>query len=147
MSSLEVAARGVDAVVEYLEGHGAITSFVNEGRTQNNLSVVVPSGRRSTVYVKTKRTGDWQTRAERGAPREPVADEHRFWLLVDLAASPAPTFHVVPEWWMENDIHRRHEDFLSRHGGTRPNSPKSTHHGIQLWRVERWRDRWDLLGL
>ena len=40
-----------------------------------------------------------------------------------------------------------HEAFLAAHGGERPRTPGSDHHGIALDRIERWSDRWDLLGL
>jgi hypothetical protein len=147
MSSQEVGARGVNAVAEHVKQRGAIAEPVTEGRSRNYLSVVTPSGRRSTVYVKTKRMGDWQSDIRKGTPREPVGDEHRFWILVDLAAPAAPKFHVVPEWWMENNIYNRHREWIAQHGGIRPRAPKSTHHGIQPWRVEQWYNRWDLLGL
>jgi hypothetical protein len=100
-----------------------------------------------TIQVKTRAAGSWHSQSTRGHPRtEPAKDEGRFWIFVDLIAQP-PGFYVVPEWWMQNDIHRAHTEFLQRHGGTRPRSPESTHHGIGLPRIEQWRDRWDVLGL
>jgi hypothetical protein len=69
-----------------------------------------------------------------------------YWILVDLEQDP-PSFYVVPNWWMENDIYTAHADYLSQHGGTRAVSPKSRHHAIRPHRVEQWLERWDELGL
>jgi len=102
-----------------------------------------------TVYVqvKAKRSGTWHASTRRDAARrEPVADENRFWVLIDLGLWP-PSFYVVPHWWMQNDIHEHHEAYLARHGGRRAVNPSSTHHAIPASRVQDWRDRWDVLEL
>jgi hypothetical protein len=145
MSALDVAQRGIELATEELLRRGARVAPLLEGRSRNYLSVSAP-GRRSVVYVKTRRVGTWHSDARRGTPRSPETDERRYWLFVDLMADPVE-FYVVPEWWMENDIHQKHEAFLAEHGGTRPRSPRSTHHGIVADRLAAWRDRWDLLSL
>jgi hypothetical protein len=48
---------------------------------------------------------------------------------------------------MVNDIFVVHKAFLDSHGGQRPRTPGSDHHGITLGRIEQWHERWDLLGL
>ena len=58
-----------------------------------------------------------------------------------------PTYYVMPEWWIQNNIYETHADYLERNGGQRPGGGTSSHHGINTGRVERWRDRWDLLGI
>ena len=98
------------------------------------------------IQVKSKTSGTWHSQYTRGRKREPLPDEIRFWVFVDLAEDP-PGYYVVPEWWIENDIHREHQAYLARHGGVRPRNPDSTHHGIQRSRVMEWRERWDILGL
>jgi hypothetical protein len=85
----------------------------------------------------------------RGRKREePTEEETHFWIFVELTKPPAsPDFYVVPEWWIENDIHRANGDYLAKHGGQRAITKDSTHHAIKRSRIEEWRDRWDLLGL
>ena len=111
---------------------------------------VLVSDRRQTrtvvLQVKTKTSGTWHTTITRGRIRESVHDETRFWVFVDLAEQP-PAFYVVPEWWIENDIHQEHQAYLARHGGRRAQNPESKHHGIPSGRVKEWRDRWELLGV
>lgn len=105
--------------------------------------------RRVTIQVKAKYGGrDWQTTTRRGKPREPEAegDTFRFWVLVDLRPE-LPLYYVMPEWWIQNGIHDNHAAYLERAGGARLRNPDSTHHAINTPRVERWLDRWDLLGI
>ena len=52
-----------------------------------------------------------------------------------------------PEPWVVDDIRSEHEYYLARNGGQRAQTTDSKHHGIKTFRVERWRERWDLLGL
>jgi hypothetical protein len=98
------------------------------------------------LQVKTKTTGTWHTTITCGRIREPVHDETRFWILIDIGEEP-PQFYVVPEWWMEDSIYREHQEYLARHGGQRAQNPDSKHHGIPKSRVEEWRDRWEQLGI
>ena len=100
-------------------------------------------GRQVSVYVKTRRRGDWETDTRKGRPRTLALDESEFWLFVDLAESP-PAFFVAPAWWVENDIHEDHQAYLAAHGGQRARR-LTTHHRITTGRVEEWRNRWDLL--
>lgn len=67
-------------------------------------------------------------------------------MFVDLGPDH-PTYFIAPRWWVRNDIHSDHSAFLARHGGVRPNTPGSEHHGIPTHRVEQWRDRWDVLRI
>jgi hypothetical protein len=108
--------------------------------------VSVPGRDPANVYVKTRKTGTWQTDIRKGSPTGERAAERRFWLFVDLSADP-PEFYVAPSWWVENDINETYQADLARFGGSRPRSPHSTHHGITEERIAAWRDRWDLLGL
>jgi hypothetical protein len=48
---------------------------------------------------------------------------------------------------MRRDIHHHHEGYLIRHGGLRPEEPESDHHAIEPYRVKKWENEWQLLGL
>lgn len=105
--------------------------------------------RTAAIQVKTMSAGSWQTSIKRGSRREePTEEETHFWVFVDLRKPPAaPEFYVVPEWWIENDIHEAHAAYLARHGGERARTKESTHHAIKRSRIEQWHNRWDLLRL
>lgn len=101
------------------------------------------------IQVKTKSgsSSGWQTQTTRGKCA-PYPEESRFWILVDLdEIGSAPSYYIIPEWWMLNDIYEAHQTYLNQHGGTRPVKRESKHHKIERRRVEQWRDRWDLLGV
>ncbi len=89
----------------------------------------------------------WQASILRGRERIEEADEIDFWVLVRLHQAGEPTYYVIPEWWIENNIYEVHAAMLAAHGGQRVNNPDSKHHKITLTRVEQWRYRWDLLGI
>jgi hypothetical protein len=104
-----------------------------------------------TIQVKGKFGGStWQTSIEHGVrwmPSELAVADDRFWIMVDLKPE-VPAYFVMPERWIANNIYQAHSDYLAKHGGVRPgNNPDSTHHAIQVLRIEQWRDRWDVLGI
>jgi hypothetical protein len=59
----------------------------------------------------------------------------------------APRYWIVPDWWIRNDIHHAHQEFLQEHGGHRPENDDSKHHSIEERRLQQWQDRWDILGI
>jgi hypothetical protein len=73
----------------------------------------------------------------------------RFWILVDLGRELAvqPAYFVLPEGWILNYIYERSEVHLARHGGQRPNNPRSTHFAIRPRDVAQWHGRWDILPI
>lgn len=99
------------------------------------------------IKVKTKRTGNWQATIGRWPSRQPGSPDAYFWVFVDLGEEPGmkPSFFIIPERWIQEDIDRAHREYLEAHGGSRPQSPSSKHHSIEPQRIERWRDRWDLI--
>ncbi len=101
-------------------------------------------GRKRRVRVSTRRSGTWQTSTMNAHQRAPLELEDRLWIFVDLVGTE-PSFYVVPEGWMVEDIHQHHQRYLDRHGGERKHSPASTHHAIAADRIAEWQDRWDLL--
>jgi hypothetical protein len=99
------------------------------------------------VKAKSGTSSGWQTSIERGQ-ETPVRNDSRFWILVDLGdLASSPSYFVVPEWWMQQDIYEAHHKYTAEHGGHRARNDASTHHLIQPRRVEEWRDRWNLLGI
>lgn len=100
-----------------------------------------------SIQVKTKTAGTWQTSTLRGKKRSaPKEVETKFWVFVDLG-DEHPEFYIVPTWWIENDIHKAHNKYLTEHGGHRAKTDSSTHHAIPVSRIEKWRDEWDTLGI
>jgi hypothetical protein len=66
--------------------------------------------------------------------------------LVDLIGKQ-PQFYVVPEWWMQNNIHDVHKEYLATNGGRRVVNNDSDHHRITTDRVTRGFEQWDKLGI
>jgi hypothetical protein len=142
----QVARTGEYFVAAELHRRGAYAvPFADNMPGIDLLASNIDQTRMVTIQVKAKRAGSWQTRASRGSPRAEVSDERRFWIFVDLEGEPA--YYVVPEWWIQNDIHQAHAAYLARHGGHRAINPSSDHHSIQRTRILSWRDRWVELGL
>ena len=98
------------------------------------------------ITVKVKTSGDWQPSTDSGRPREPEGNPTEFWVLVDLGKE-APSYFVMPAWWIENNIYEVHREYLSRHGGHRAVTEDSKHHALRVDRVLEWRDRWEILGI
>jgi hypothetical protein len=86
--------------------------------------------------------GSWETRSK---PNHEI----RFWVLVDLSKplGELPDFYVVPEYWIQNDIHKNHTANLAKHAGRRPSGSESKHQSISIKRFEQWKDRWEILGV
>jgi hypothetical protein len=132
---------------EILRRGGHASTFAGNMPDIDVLAADKQQDRTVWIQVKTKRAGRaWQSSITRGRIREPENSPVRFWILVDLAPAD-PEYYVMPEWWIENDIHEAHSRYLDRHGGQRARTKDSTHHAIPLERVAEWRDRWDLLGI
>lgn len=80
----------------------------------------------------------WQPTGE-----NPIKDDADFVIFVDMATSNLG-FYIAPAGWARDDILRRHAEWLSRIGGTRPRNPDSQHRTIEVEHIAQWRDRWDL---
>lgn len=145
MSSAEVARRGVALAMEELRARGARVERDTSTRGRNYLRAKRSGGAPSSVYVKTRRVGDWQTDMRKGQPRKLEEDPREFWLFVDLTSEP-PEFFVAPAWWVENHLYEDFQAYIASHGGRRAHSPNSTHQRITTEHIEQWRGRWDVLG-
>lgn len=110
--------------------------------------------RSRTIYIQVKTKGGGRTwhssivgSKPTKAPAKP-SDETNFWVFVDLGDSnTSPRYWVVPDWWLRNDIHIAHEEYLERHGGKRARNPDSTHHSIHEKRLKDWQEKWEILGI
>ncbi|RMD60010.1 hypothetical protein D6833_10575 [Candidatus Parcubacteria bacterium] len=148
-SNQQVARAGEYFVVAELNKRGAFAVPFAGNMPKFDIIACNSDGSR-TVYiqVKTKRGKTWHSSIVDSQPMDPKADESSFWVFVDLGdMSTSPRYWVVPDWWIRDDIHKAHQAYLNKHGGTRPGNPSSTHHSINESRLEQWKERWDILGI
>lgn len=125
-SNHQVARAGRHYVAAELNRRGANDVLIREQKPRAEVTARSADRTRTiAVVVKTKTAGDWQPSTDEGRPRESEADPSRFWILVDLRRS-APSYYVMPEWWIENDIHDTHRAYLARHGGRRARHPRAS---------------------
>ena len=146
----QVSRAGEHFVAAELHRRGAYAvTFAGNMPRIDILATNTEQTRTAAIQVKTMSAGSWQTSITRGHPREePTEEETRFWVFVDLRKPPAPPeFYVVPEWWIENDIHDAHAAYIARHDGERAKTKDSIHHAIKRSRIEEWHNRWGLLRL
>ena len=141
-----VNERAIAAVVAELARRGAETRVERRGNRKEIIARGPGSNRDVVIMVRARTRGDWQAQASAGRVREPEAESSRFWIMVDLFAD-ATNYYVVPEWWIQNDIHDKHQQYLAHHGGTRPLNEKSDTTKIETKRVVEWLDRWDQLSI
>jgi len=83
----------------------------------------------------------WPVSLDDACPISEASGEVGFWILID--PTPAATY-VVPEWWIRHDIDELRTARLvcvSANGTSEP-APTPV---VDRLRVERWRDRWDLI--
>ena len=100
----------------------------------------------NALRVKSRASGDWQIKSTEGRECSEPVEEHDFWVLVDLTDSQ-PNYYIMPDWWIRSNIYEHHHKWLQSHGGIRPITPESDHHRVTLDRIQKWKDRWDILKL
>lgn len=138
---------GQNYVAFEIHNRGGRAEHINGNRKGFDLYASDADDRRHiAVQVKTKTGRDWQINKLYGPREEEPENEINFWVMVDLSAD-TPQCYVMPAWWIEDDIHFEHEWNLKQHGGVRPKNPNSAHQAISVERVERWKDRWDVMGI
>jgi hypothetical protein len=111
------------------------------------LACDVTKSRRISIQVKTRSAGSWHAHFGRDAAQcseDPA--EGSFWIFVDLSPDH-PEYFVAPRWWVRNNIWEVHTAYLARWEREHGHPRESQHHGIQIDRIERWRGRWDILGI
>lgn len=149
MANQEVSFEGRRRVeAELLQrGAGSVT-FI--GKRKSLLQATNSDhSRTGEIRVKTKRRGNWHTTINEAKPadkpEEAFQEVKDFWMFVDLRAKPI--YWIVPDWWIRNDIYQAHQKYLSKHGGSRPKNDNSNHHSIDETRLEKWKGKWDILGI
>ena len=111
------------------------------------LAADLGDSRRISIQVKTKSSGTWHARYPRDAAHGTEdPGESSFWIFVNLGGEH-PAYFIAPRWWVRNDIWVAHHAFLARYEQEHGRARQSDHHGIPASRVERWRNRWDILGI
>jgi len=146
----QVGRAGEHFVVAEMNKRGAYAvCFAGNMPTIDVMACDQGRSRNIHIQVKTKRGGrTWHASTLWGRPTTEPRDETVFWIFVDLGAEDAtPRYWVVPDWWIRNDIHTAHQDYLIRHGGKRARNQESTHHSIDEQRLKKWLGRWDILGV
>ena len=152
-SNQQVARAGEHFVAAELNKRGAYAvTFAGNMPKIDLLACNSDQSRTVQIQVKTKKGGlSWHASiVDCMAMEEPPnpLDVIKFWVFVDLGAyNAAPRYWIVPDWWMRDDIHAAHQEYLSRHGGRRARNPDSTHHSIEEKRLAAWQGTWEILGI
>jgi hypothetical protein len=103
------------------------------------------AGNMPMIQVKTRRKGTWHSNNKEGKKSNRKPNETKFWIFVDIERNEEPPiFYIVPDWWIRNDIHEKCVAYIKKYKGKQSSS---THHGIDVKRIERWKDRWDILRI
>ena len=81
---------------------------------------------------------------------EPVPGKlDHYWVFVSLLNDGGQSYYIVPDSHVrEHLIRNKHLAYLTKHGGQRPgDNHDSLHFSFDNDEVEKWKDRWDVLGL
>jgi len=145
----QTARAGEHYVAAELNRRGAYAvTFAGNMPKIDILASDINQTRTVSIQVKTRRTGSWHSSIDEGKKCTEPQDEISFWIFVDLEdSSKPPSYFIVPDWWMRNNIYKEHKAYISKHGGSRARNPKSKHHAIPIKRIKQWQDRWDILKL
>ncbi|UPW17326.1 hypothetical protein M0C34_13870 [Agarivorans sp. TSD2052] len=143
MSTREIGLATVSQKIINLGGVNV--SEIKEGN-KRFISFTALNGKKYQVSTRAKNKGTWQTTINYGEVCRENVNETKFWVFVDISLNE-PKFYITPLWWIQNDIHKVHCEFLEKHKGHRPSNNDSTHHSISKKRIEQWEGAWNLLGL
>ena len=97
------------------------------------------------VLIQIKSTGSdsWVVDPRLGCKRSEDPADNRFWVFVGFREEH-PTYHVVPEWWIQNDMFERRQGYVARL------PPGAKEGGIQTvtpQQIREWLDRWGVLEI
>ena len=152
-SNQQVARAGEQFVSAELNKRGAYAvTFAGNMPKIDLLACNSDQSRTVQIQVKTKRGGrSWHSSiigsGEMEAPLNSL-DAVVFWVFIDIGElDAAPRYWIVPAWWIRNDIHKAHKEYLDRHGGKRKTNNESTHHSIEEKRLEEWQGKWQVMGI
>ena len=150
MDVFELSTKEVGELAKRLVAAKLETPGVSVEIPKGNTNLVIAKPRigsyKFTIRVKSRRSGNWQIQITEGIPPDITVDEREFWVLVDFYPS-TPDYYIMPGNWLRRKIYEDHQNYLRLHGGIRPITPKSTHHKVILEDIQRWKDRWEILGL
>jgi len=141
----QIDQAGINLVVAELNRHGIIASILANNLFKNIDIIACNANQTRTVMiaVKARRKGVWSASAKEGKPSKQILDETSFWIFISMEKlNELPNYYIVPEWWIRNDIYNETKGLLLQKGNS-----KYAHYGINVSRIEQWKDRWDILGL
>lgn len=132
-----------------LNKRGAIATLYLTSTPRVDVVATDPDQHRSVnVQVKTSTSGRWHGNIDRLRSERDSAASSDFIIFVHLGSEEhSPTYYVCPMREFAAQHCQGHEDWIKRHGGTRPKSPESKHTLVTADGIEQWRERWDLLGI
>jgi hypothetical protein len=150
MNSRELNQEGRKKVEAELVRRGAasVTSATRGTRRVYLLAGDARGSRTVELRIKTKQKGSWQTTIEEAKPADKppdAANVKAFWIFVDFSGELR--YWIVPDWWIRNDIHQAHQQYLERHEGHRAKNDDATHHSIEESRLQRWQNKWEILDI
>lgn len=102
--------------------------------------------RKVSIQVKSRLKGTWQCSSKDVSKCQPKDDETAFWIFVDLSEGRnPPDYYIVYDWWIKNNIYETNIAYIQKR--VKPVISDSYHHSIDLQRLVKWKDRWDILDL
>lgn len=143
MNTSEVGFASVSKKISEL---GAKNIEIVRKGNKRTIEFIGKNGNPYQITSRAKNNGTWQTSISYGAPQESIINESEFWVFVDISTTEH-TFYVVPLWWIKNDIHQVHTEYLVKHGSHRAKNNNSNHNAISKQRIENWCNAWELIGL
>lgn len=149
MTNQEVSFEGRRRVEAELRQRGAgSVTFI--GKRKSLLQATNPDHTRTVeIRVKTKRKGNWHTTINEAKaadkPEGALQNAKNFWVFVDMGGKPR--FWIVPDWWVRNNIHEKHQQYLAKHDWRRPVNNSSNHHSIEESRLDNWLNKWEILDV
>ena len=146
VSKQQIDQAGINFVAAELSRRGFFASILANNLFKNIDIIATNANQTRTVMitVNTRRRGVWYASANDGKPSKKIPDETNFWIFVSIGKlTELPNYYIVPEWWGRNDIYNETKGFLLH----KAKSNTYMHHGINVNRIEQWKDRWDILGL
>lgn len=143
MSTAEI---GFNTVYQKIKSIGAASVVQEKVGNKRTINFIGLNGKKYKVTTRTKKSGTWQTSIDYGVKRAENKNETEYWVFVDISRDPA-AFYIVPLWWIQNDIHKVHSEYLEKNDGKRVKNNQSKHHSINKKRIEKWLDSWDQIGL
>jgi hypothetical protein len=115
-----------------------------------------PAGGHIAVQVKAKASGSWQLKldafadvrmeGDRQVLEHPRLEPLKGLVVVFVALGKeygSDEFFVVPWRDLQEIVIAGYRDYLARHGGRRPRSPRSLHTAVQVNQLSAYRANWD----